>query len=75
MDAKKDQIKHELANCFKRLVVTVPFEKITIKMIADTIKKWGLTDDTHSCEELCEAYHYLLRHSLLDLLNRDEKEH
>lgn len=191
MDAKKDQTKHELANCFKKLVLTVPFEKITIKMItdaagvirptfykhfqdkyevvewifekdiaekvnvmiennmeydailllciciekekpfyrkaykitgpnsfehlledfiyrtflrllkkyplkspeklailsdegiasyytfglADTIKKWVITDDTHSCEQLCEAYHYLLRHSLLDLLNRNEKEH
>ena len=35
MENKKDLTKELLADCFKELIMTVPFDKITIKMITD----------------------------------------
>lgn len=35
MEKKKDMTKELLANCFRELLETVPFEKITIKMITE----------------------------------------
>ena len=35
MDTKKDLTKELLADCFRELMLTTPFDKITIKMITD----------------------------------------